>query len=117
MSNKRWALCFLAVILICAGVIVWQSHGTGSRAVVISQDGAVIQTIDLDRVKEPYTVTIEWQGGHNVILVTGHTVEVTQADCDNQVCVAHGPLKENGSPITCLPHRLVISWKESGVIG
>ena len=35
-----------------------------------------------------------------------------EADCPDQICVEHGPLRPGGTPIVCLPNRLSIQWIE-----
>lgn len=117
MSGKRWALLFAAVALICAVCLVWMSAGRDTRGVIISQNGVIVERIDLSKVSAPYTLRFEWEGGYNLVEVRSDTVEVIEADCSNQVCVQHGALQEHGSPITCLPHRLSITWAESGYAG
>ena len=44
------------------------------------------------------------------VTVAGGEVFVSQADCPDQVCVLHGPLRRTGGPIVCLPNRLSIEW-------
>lgn len=95
--------------------MVWQMSADHGSTVVIAQNGSTIHTIDLSRVEEPYTITIDWEDGYNIVEVTPQTVCVIEATCDNQICVEHGPLLKHGSPITCLPHRLTVSWAESRV--
>ena len=110
MTSKRWLLLVGCVALVCIGILLFLWFSPKGRTVTISQDGDVLYTIDLSQVKEPYTLTVEWDGGYNTIQVTAETVWVASADCSNQVCVDHGPLQENGTPIVCLPHHLVIQW-------
>ena len=45
-------------------------------------------------------------------MVAGGEVFVSQADCPDQVCVAHGFLVSGKEPIICLPNRLVIRFLE-----
>ena len=113
MTTRRWIAVFLLAALLCTGWLVLQSRSHRGSTVEIAQDGVVLYTIDLSQVRESYTLTIPYEGHYNIVEVTGQTVRVSEADCDSQVCVAHGPLAEGGSPITCLPHHLTISWSET----
>lgn len=110
LTTKRWLLIFGAVALLCAGLLLWRRLMPKGPVVTVSQDGVVIYTIDLSKVHEPYQLTVEGPEGYNILEVTPETVLVREADCGNQICVHHGPLTQNGTPITCLPHRLVIRW-------
>lgn len=113
LTTRRWLLVFGIAVLICVGLILFFWFSPKGQTVTISQDGAVLYTINLSQVQEPYTLTVEWDGGYNTIQVTPETVWVAESDCGNQVCVNHGPLAEDGTPIICLPHHLVISWSTS----
>ena len=94
-----------------------QTRSTGQMQVVILQDGKILQTIDLAEVKDNYSFTVHYQDSSNTIAVTPDTVWVSDATCSNQICVEHGPLKQGGSPITCLPNHLIIRWVNSDVDG
>ena len=117
MTNKRWILIFAAVAALCAAVsacLFFSDHGS---IVTITQDNTILYTIDLDAVKSPYMLTVSYGDHYNTIHVAPGEIYVAEADCGNQVCVDHGVLRQMGAPITCLPHHLIISWKESGVDG
>ena len=78
--------------------------GAGLYAVVQNTDG-FSQTLPL---WEDATVTVTSSRGTNVIEVSGGRVRVSEADCDNQVCVNAGWASVEGQTITCLPHQLVV---------
>ena len=115
MSNKRWILIFTALALICCVILACLHLTDHSNTVTVTQDGAVLYTIDLDNVTEPYELTIHYGAHYNTICVAPGKIYVREADCNNQVCVNHGVLQQTGAPITCLPHHLIISWAESEV--
>ena len=46
----------------------------------------------------------------SIIRVGEEGVYVASADCKNQNCVRHGPLRRGGTPIVCLPERIVVRW-------
>lgn len=110
LTTKRWLLIFGCAALLCVGLLLWRRLTPKGRIVTVSQDGVVLYTIDLSQVKEPYELTVEGPDGYNILEITPETVWVREADCSNQICVNHGPLAQDGTPITCLPHRLVIRW-------
>lgn len=113
MKTRRALLILAIIVLLCLAALAVRKQLPSGKTVLISQDGVVLYTIDLSTVQEPYTITIPWEDGYNMITITPETVYVSQADCDNQVCVHHGALEPGGTPITCLPHRLIISWEDA----
>ena len=117
MSTKRWILVFFGIILLCAAMLVFRSRNSSSDTVVVTSDGTTICTLNLSEVDVPYSFTVDYHGSTNTIQITQETVWVSHADCSNQVCVDHGPLLPDGSPITCLPNRLIIQWADSAVDG
>ncbi len=108
-STRFWVLivaAVLAVSLLAAAVVRLASPG-GSVA-EITVDGQVVERIDLDRVTEGYTFTVEDEWGSNTIQVESGRIRVLEADCPDQVCVRQGWISDEVTPIVCLPHRLVI---------
>ncbi|MCL2588623.1 MAG: NusG domain II-containing protein [Oscillospiraceae bacterium] len=83
--------------------------GANGTVATVYRDGIVLDTIDLDRVEEPYNITIlRDDGGENVILVEPGQISVYAATCRDQICVNQGPISDGTRPIVCLPHRIVI---------
>ncbi|MDO4976241.1 MAG: NusG domain II-containing protein [Eubacteriales bacterium] len=111
MQKNTRNTCILLVILIVIALtslicvkVFWEKHGDYA---VVSSDGKEIMRLNLDedttkRVESPY-------GGYNIIEVKDHTVCVKESDCENQLCVMQGKIKESTELIICLPHTLVIS--------
>ena len=117
MNTKQWITLFFSVAVVCviAAVTILPRHkGT---VVVISQNGCELYSVDLSSVAEPYDLTVDWNGSINKIHITSETVYISYAQCENQICVRHGPLMQSGSPITCLPNRLVIRWAAPQIDG
>lgn len=109
-SNKFWLLLFGAILALCAaaGALLFFGGRTEAMTAEILQDGVCIQSIDLTRVEQPYTLRLEWEGGYNVVEVERGRVRVSEADCPDQICVRQGWISHGAVPIACLPHRLVI---------
>ena len=109
IKNRTWILLFAALALVLT--VVWlllPSRGSGMAGIYV--DGELLQTVSPG---ENQTVTVEGPAGKNVIVVENGEIFVQEADCPDQVCVRHGPLSENGTPIICLPNRLVIRWMDA----
>ena len=104
------ALVALAVVAALAGAIWLSAQGAGTGA----QDGLVVvcQSKDgfyrVDPLDEDVTYTVSTPNGYNNVTIADGTVDVTSADCSNQVCVNTEPASQPGEQIVCLPHEVVI---------
>ncbi len=92
------------------------AEGAGVR-VYITVDGAPVATLPFG---EAHVVTIRLpDGGENVVRLTGESVYMERADCENQDCVHMGEvtldnleLRVMGGFIVCLPHRVSVEVRE-----
>lgn len=104
------ALVALAVVAALAGAIWAGTQGAGTDA----QDGLVVvcQSKDgfyrVDPLDEDVTYTVSTPNGYNNVTIADGAVDVTSADCGNQVCVNTEPASQPGEQIVCLPHEVVI---------
>ena len=112
MKNRHWLLLFAAVIVLCAAAYLLLPRG-GNR-IGVWQDGTLRYTIDPAVIREDYELTLTYPAGESIVHVGRDGVYIARADCDNQDCVRHGALKKNGTPIVCLPERIVIRYMEGG---
>lgn len=111
MSHKRWIIIFAIIIAAMAGVYLLLTHrGAEPRIAVIVSEGETIQTIDLDSAKDEPIVIFDSSGGMNIVRTVDGEIYVEQADCPDGICIKHGPLEKDGTPIVCLPHKLVVRW-------
>lgn len=108
-STKFWLSLIGALLLLSAAgsAVLWLGRGEAQTARVY-QDGVCIRSIDLFQVEEPYTFTVEWEGGYNTIEVERGRIRVSEADCPDHICVRRGWVSDSAALIACLPHRLVI---------
>lgn len=97
----------LIILLIVSASFVYISFNkkTGKKA-IIKQDGRIIQEIELSQ-RAKYKVKIPG-GGYNTIVVKNGQVSMLNADCKDQICVKHAPIKFDREVIVCLPHRLSV---------
>lgn len=113
------ALALLVVVLFFCVVSVFfifakKNPATTSLHAEIYQNGALIKTIDLSAVTEPYSFTVEClDGGFNTITVRPGAIGICDADCPDKLCVSMGYADSSLLPIVCLPHSLVIQIKEA----
>lgn len=54
------------------------------------------------------TSTVPEGLGYNLLVVSGSDVSMEAADCRDQICVHHSPIRGRGESIICLPHKLVV---------
>ncbi len=107
MKNRTWMILIGAVLLLSVGlsVLVFLPGKEATQA-EIRLDGKVYKTLDL-RVDQQ--VRVETEDGYNIVTVENGKIAVTDASCPDHHCMNRG-FCSGGTPIVCLPNRLVISF-------
>ncbi|MCD8026858.1 MAG: NusG domain II-containing protein [Clostridiales bacterium] len=112
MKQRTWIIIFSLVIIICLALWLLVPQMSASTMVAgIYQDGELVQKIDLNTVTEEYEITLSGDYGENVISVSPGGIKMKSADCPDKICVNHGELTSAGSPIVCLPNKIVIKFE------
>ncbi|MCI9672212.1 MAG: NusG domain II-containing protein [Lawsonibacter sp.] len=113
---KTRVILFLLLAAVAASTAFLLFQGPKARAPVarITRDGVLLEEIDLDRVAEPRSFTLEDGSGTNTVQVERGRIRVSAADCPDQVCVKQGWISGGAVPIICLPHRLTIEIVDGG---
>ena len=114
MRTKLIAGLLAAAVAGSAVFILLQRGRAPAPVARISRDGVLLEEIDLSRVDEPYSLTLEDESGRNVLSVERGRVCVSEADCPDQVCVKQGWISGGAVPIICLPHKLMIEIVSGG---
>ena len=114
MRTKLIAGLLAAAVVGSAVFILLQRGRVPAPVARISRDGVLLEEIDLSRVDEPYSLTLEDESGRNVLSVERGRVRVSEADCPDQVCVKQGWVSNGAVPIVCLPHKLVVELAGTG---
>lgn len=114
MKNRIWIIIFSAVIVVCA-LIYFFTIGSFSNAqyVGIYQDNVLIEKINLDTLTDDRKITLIGEYGKNDILLSQGHIKMLSAQCPDQTCVKHEELKKGGTPIICLPNKIVIKWENT----
>ena len=113
-------LLFAAVVVAVAvgGFAVAHAAGaanpSGHAVATIARDGVAIETIDLDAVKNPYTLRLEDERGVNMVAVEPGRIRVAEADCPDEVRVHTGWIDGPATPIACVPHGLTVTVAREG---
>lgn len=116
MSRSVKGIAALLALLLAgsAAVLLLRPKGEGQVA-RITLNGKVVEEIDLSRVEQPYTLTLEGPGGFsNTITVEKGRICVSKAGCPDQICVHQGYISDGTTPIVCLPNRLIIEITGGG---
>lgn len=106
------AACAIAAVLWLAVQALAPSGppGAGGGLVVVCQNQEGFRRVDPLSRNTEYTVTTDHgaEPGYNKVRIANGSVDVTEADCSNQVCVEHAPISQAGEQIVCLPHGMVV---------
>lgn len=85
---------------------------SGASLVVIKQNGKIVKTLPIEENGE---FIIKSELGQNKVTIKNGSVRVTNADCQDKICVKTAPLTRDNattSVIVCLPHKLIISLEK-----
>ena len=107
MKTKHWLILIGAILLISVVLsILFALPGQTAVRAEIWSDNQLLRTVDLHTAQ---TFTVETGEGYNVITIENGKIAVTDANCPDHYCMQRG-FCNSGSPIVCLPHRLVIKF-------
>lgn len=107
---KKQDLFLAAVLLFLAlSALLARHFMSGQPAVTaqISVDGAVTNTLDLNKDQE-ITVTSK-NGGSNTFVIQDGEIWCSQASCPDQICVHQGKKQRDGDTIVCLPNQMIVT--------
>ena len=100
---KKGDIVIIATVLILSVIVLlfnFLENGSGAT-VKISKDNEIIYEVSIneDRVLELET---------NTVIIEKGRVWVEKANCKNQICVNHKPIKKTGEVIACLPNNVLV---------
>lgn len=104
MKKMDIVLCF-AVLAIAGCCLLGYSYLGKEKAarVIVEQDGEVVGEYSLEDDKE-----IKINETNVLTIKEGH-VDMTWADCRDQICVKHKSISKNGETIVCLPNKIIVT--------
>ena len=105
MKNKYWTLLLAGIFALCLALILLPQDAPAELAQITYGDRTT--TVDLSADQE--MVFEANDGSYNAVTVRDGMIAVTEANCPDQHCVQRG-FCSSGTPIVCLPHRLVIEF-------
>lgn len=102
----------LIVIVVCVALCAFLAHqiigGDGAGKVTVKVNGELKGTYSLAEDQ-----TIEINGGTNILQIKNGKVDMTEADCPDQLCVNQRAISRQGESIICLPHKVVVEVESS----
>lgn len=112
-ERRRAAVLGMLLFILLAGAcvsLIWLRASAGQRRIArITQNGAIVQEIDLNTVSKSYTIRLDGENGaYNIIEVRPGSIGIIEASCPDQLCVHMGFIQDTALPVTCLPNRVVI---------
>lgn len=79
----------------------------GEARVIVRVDGKETQSYSLDE-DQVIEVREEASDTYNVITIINSQVTMSEADCNDQICVKTNEIDKHGQNIVCLPNRVVV---------
>lgn len=114
MKNRTWIIIFAIVLIACAGLYFVILNGFSSSDIIgIYHNGELIEKVNLSMESTEREITLSGEIGENIIQISDGHIKMLSAECPDQVCVNHGELTKGGTPIVCLPNKIVIKWENS----
>lgn len=111
MKQTKTLILITLTILVFAiiGSYMVLHHKVAHKTAIITQDNKTLYTIDLDNVKEPYTLKIHGKDDlWNCVLVEKGQIQIKSASCPDMLCVKQGAISNGTLPIVCLPNHVQI---------
>lgn len=101
---KKADMVIIAAVLLAgvAALLFITLSQSGGRVAVIEYRGETVKTIDLENVKEEYTVVVK--GDLEVVIeVSPRGIRFASSPCPDKRCVGFGVLSKKGQVAVCLP--------------
>jgi hypothetical protein len=114
MKTGIWIIIIVIFLILCVLLSFFLMNRSPASSVVgIYKDGVLIQKIDLEKAAGERSIDLYDGDDYNIIIAGDGEIYIKAANCRDQVCVRHKPLRlgdKANSPIICLPNRVVIKF-------
>lgn len=112
LFRKGDLIIIFAIILLSGILLIPKLINNDYLTALIYVDGIVEYEIDLNAVKEDYSINPD-SSPHTEISVQKGRICFSSAECKDKLCVNCGWLTSNGQTAACLPAKVVISIKSN----
>jgi len=112
LFKKGDLILIVCIVIIAALTLAWNTYSSSSSdtlTAVITQDGKVIKSINLNTVNSPFYVNINNHGIKQVIVAEKRKIRFSESDCRDKICVKTGWLTKAGDKAVCLPSATIIT--------
>lgn len=112
---RKGDIAVIAVILIVAAAFYFFTVSDSDKLeAVITVDGEIIETIELDAEKEKRLISLK-TNPEVIIAVENGAIYFEESGCDDKLCVLCGKLTKKGDTAVCLPAKTVVTVKGADV--
>ena len=110
----KWDLVLIAAVAALCALLIWRPLGRdGALTAEIIVDGQTVRTIVLDRVEQPYEITLPTTPPATLRVERGRICYIA-AECPDHLCVRSGWLDRAGDTAACLPGKSMVVLRSSG---
>lgn len=107
MMNKRDVILICALLFAALTVFSVMYFGRqDGKTVAVYVDNAEYARLPLNKDTE---LTINTDGGTNVLIVSDGMAYIKSASCPDKVCVNTGSIQKKGSVVACLPNKVIVA--------
>lgn len=118
INKKLFLICVIIFLLFTgsvAAIFLMKNTDMSYKYANIYIDDKLYRTINLDDVKEPYTIRVDCDDdNYNIIEVRHGSIGMIEATCPDGLCINMGFISNSVMPITCLPNHIVIQLTDDG---
>jgi hypothetical protein len=113
LFRKGDLILIVCVVIIAALTLAWNTYSSSNSSnaltAVITQDGKVLKSINLNTIHSPVYVNINNHGIKQVIVAEKRKIRFSESDCRDKICVKTGWLTKTGDKAVCLPSATIIT--------
>lgn len=117
---RRWDIMIVLALMVASFLplvfftYVQAQTGDAELKAVISADGKIVKEFILtdDGQTEEYVYTDD-HGHKNTVIRDGLKIYMSDASCNDQLCVRKGEINAFGETIVCLPNHLLVEIEPS----
>lgn len=106
LMKRRDIIIIVAIVLICAVVLVWYSSRKPGDVAVITFDGKTVKEISLTDADQLLTL----QGNDRVHFeMKDHAIRFVDVDCPDKICENVGYISKQGETAVCMPNKTTLT--------